>query len=261
MVGEKIPNNSSTNWDILSSESDAVWGAKQAREIQKDFGNRLKSLEESGSKMSEKEFEMWEDDYGNEYNSASEKLEEEGVRFDKYCDSMVNAVAYLGNNREKELKYTVEAYAGNFYHERKNALKNAIENSSESEEKKQQDKEAMDDFVSAVLEHIDFKYATKEEEIEYGLDRFDNDRTRAHNNAIKKLNHINDLAREYGTKPFTVRNFNPSDLIDKNRQTESEIAIFLYDRHIVEEYYALAFSDKMSRAEAQMKNREKYGLY
>ena len=261
MTGETVSSNTSGQWDVLSSESDAIWEAKQAREIQKDLGDRIKTLADKNEKISQKEFERWEEEYDEQYSLADDRLHEEGADFTKYCDVMVNTVAYPGSGRENDLKGTVEAYAGNYYFDRKQALENAIKESDKTEKEKEKDISALDNFVSAVYTHIDYKYATQDEQRDYGIERFDRDRTRAHNEAMKQLNNINDLAREYGTKPFTVRNFHPSDTVSKNRQTQAESTIFRYDRNIVEEYYAYAFASKVSRAEAQMKHRMEHGIY
>lgn len=235
-----------------NNNSDEAWMAKQAREIQKDFGNRIKSLAESKEKMSQKEFERWEEEYSEQYNTADERLHEKGVRYDKYCEAMVNAVAYPGSGREDDLKDTIEAYAGNYYHERRLELMKAIDASGKTEEEKEKDRLAPDLFIEAVYRHIQFKYATREDQERKGYERFDRERTGCHNDTLKRLNDLNDLAREYEVKPFTARNFNPSDTVEKKFQTMDESTIFRYDRDIVEEYYSIILPDDVEKARRRL---------
>lgn len=265
MNTEKINTNESEGdrenpWEILNPEKDALFHAAEASEIQISFGNRLKMLNEAETKMTEKEFNRWEDEYAEEFAIAKDKTNETNPTYAKFCDVMSKAIAYPGGGREKDLHNTIEAQAGNYYFDRKNALAQAINESDKSDEEKAAELTQIDDFVLAVYEHIDYKYMGREEQLEYGPERYDAERTRVHNKAIKCLNAINNLAKDYGTRPFTPRNFNSSDAVLRSSQTQSEALLFRYDRDIVEEYYAIAFADKEQRAKARLERNLRYGI-
>ena len=72
----------------------------------------------------------------------------------------------------------------------------------------------------------------------WSLQQFDERRTASHNDAIKHLNYLNDLARKYGTRPFTPRNFWTSQ---NQRQTPAMSSHMSYDRHVFESFYTHAF--------------------
>ena len=93
-----------------------------------------------------------------------------------------------------------------------------------------------------VYHHVAFKRMTRyEQRSKYGSGghEYENARTNAHNDVIEHLNRLNNLARKYGTTPFTPRNFWKSI---KTKQTDSVARRMRYDRDVVEEYYAIAFS-------------------
>ena len=132
------------------------------------------------------------------------------------------------------------------------ALLNAIRSSDDPEAEK--DLERAKSFYPAVMRHLDFKYTTEPGEVygddEIGMRLFEEARTRAHNDVIKCLNDLNDLARKYHVRPFTVRNFLPSDVRSKKSQTEAVSKIMRYDRDIIEEYYDIAFSSDVQKRKA-----------
>lgn len=260
---ESIDKNSEevNSWsEMMAPEDDARWYARQACDTQKAFKSRIQKINESNEKMSQKEFEKWEDEYKEDYDKATKKLYSVNSNFGTYCDVMKETVAYPGYAQEELLHDTIEARAGEYYYERKDALKNAIDSADISDEEKKGYLEKMDDFVASVFKHIDFKYITREEQLDYGSERYDDDRTRAHNAAIRNLNTINDVARKFKVRPFTARNFSPSDVVSRNRQTPAQATIFRYDRDIVEEYYAIAFSDRVNQAKRRLERDMRFGF-
>lgn len=264
MNNEKVDQNETGDgvnpWDLLNPENDAIFHAKEAHDTQIIFGKRIQKLAESETKMTQKEFEKWEDEYAEEYTKAESKIYEANPSYDKYCEVMSSAIVYPGGGREKDLHNTVEAQAGNYYFDRKDALAEAINDSDKSDDEKKAELAKIDDFISAVYDHIDYKYMGRDEQLDFGPERYDAARTLAHNQAIRCLNNINDLARTYGTRPFTPRNFNPSDVVSRSSQTRDEALVFRYDRDIVEEYYAIAFADKEQRAKARLERNLRYGI-
>jgi hypothetical protein len=265
MNTEKINTNQSEDdskrlWDLLNPENDARLNASRANDVQAAFGRRVQRLSSEETKMSQKEFDRWEDEYTEYIDKTEEKTNETNPNYAKYCEVMAGIITYPGGGREKDLHNTIEAQAGNYYFDRKNALAQAINDSDESEEKKKAELAKIDEFVYAVYEHIDFKYMGRDEQLDYGPERYDAERTKVHNKAIRCLNAINDLAEKYDTRPFTPRNFNPSDTVPRNSQTQSEALLFRYDRDIVEEYYAIAFAEKEQQARAKLERNLRYGI-
>lgn len=226
---------------------------ENTRETQEDFAKYLLETKSSGGKISAKEFEMWEDDFAEWWNIAQNEVNQAGFNFNARAEAEQHAVTYTDDS---ELYKTIEAQAGNFYDERNDALRKAI--SSSKEESAQKDLDFLAEFPGVVARHLNFKYMTREEIIDYGAEEQDRQRTAAHNDAIRHLNGINDLARKYGTRPFTVRNFLPSDSRVKTTAVEK---VMRYDRDIVEEYYAIVFSSEVRKREAEQKRLRKYGIY
>ena len=226
---------------------------KNARESQEDFAKRLLSIRASGGSMSAKEFEMWEDDFTTWWDIAQDEMSRGNLDFNARAEAEQHVVT---STDDSELYKTIEAQAGNFYFERTKALREAI--LASDPKTAEQDLAYLNAFPGVVARHLDFKYMTREEIIDYGPSEQDRQRTAAHNEVIRHLNGLNDLARKYGTRPFTVRNFWPSD---ERRKTQAVQKVMRYDRDIVEEYYAIAFSGEVRKREAEQERFRRYGVY
>ena len=207
------------------------------------FRGRLASIKEKGGEMSKKEFERWEDDYADNWRYLQQDL----ARMD-YDNSSQEAMEYEADveaamfSSESHLDEAIEARSGDYYTERSRALRDAI--NASDEKTKQSDLSLLGSFWSSVAEHLEYRYTTQAElRDQYGddmwsLQQFDERRTASHNDAIKHLNYLNDLARKYGTRPFTPRNFWTSQ---NQRQTPAMSSRMSYDRHVFESFYTHAF--------------------
>ena len=227
----------------------------EVREIQRDFARRSATIQENGETMSKKEFERWEDAFTDEYDAAKREINSAGLNLDAEAEATQHMVTYT---QDSELHKTIEAQAGNFYYERYNALRQAIQSSGD--EDAEEDLKYLGGFLSSVERHLDYKYMTREEVRDYGPEAYERQRTAAHNNAIEHLNGLNRLAKKYSTRPFTVRNFWPSSIRQKRSQTPAIAKVMRYDRDIVEEYYAIAFSTEVREREAKQRRSERYGI-
>ena len=267
-MSEKLKN--STNDENLSMDAPettyspeesareaAEYWADSARDIEKQFGERIGAL--GGEQMSQKEFERWEQDYAEYCNNMENKIHQFPISFQDECEVKRKIVAYPGAGREAELKNTIEAQAGNYYYERRTALKKAIEESGKSDEEKEKELLKIEEFYSSVMEHVELKWMTPDDVNDYGPDRYERRRTQVHNDAMKNLNRLNILCDSYRMTPFTARNFCPSDASDASHRTGAEATLMRYDRDIVEEYYAIAFPDASKKAEARY--RRETGQY
>jgi len=229
---------------------------KEALDIEKDFDRRRKTIESEGGKMSAKEFEKWEDALSDEIHYADEELR-------RHTDYSVETIAdceqhMIFSNVDKDLANTIEAQAGNHYHDRMDALRKAI--IASDDEKAGEDLEYARGFYSTVMTHLDFKYMTPEEVKDYGYEECERARTRAHNATIDHLNGLNGLAKKYNVRPFTPRNFWTSDIRDKNHQSIPVRRVMRCDRDTVEEYYALAFTSENQRREYQLERNLRLGI-
>lgn len=215
---------------------------KSALDVEKDFDRRRQTIESEGGEMSQKEFEKWEDALSNEISYAERELEKTDGRLETVaeCEQVM-----IFSANDTELHKTIEAQAGRFYHKRMMALREAIQSSNR--ENSEEDLNYAKDFYGTVIHHLDFKYMTPEEVRSYGYEEYESGRTYAHNAAIKHLNGLNNLAKKYHVRPFTVRNFWPSNLRSKSDQTRAVSRVMRYDRDLVEEYYAIAFSSEIQR--------------
>lgn len=228
---------------------------EEIRDIELDFAKRNASIAETGDEMSKKEFETWEDAISDELEIGEEEIRTGEMNLSKRAEVMQYMVTY---RVDSELHKTVEARAGDYYHERDAALRDAIrEQGGEDAEK---DLAYLNGFYPAVAHHLDYKYMTPSDVNDIGSEAYERERTRAHNDAIRYLNGLNRLAHKYDTRPFTVRDFWTSDLCDKRGQTPAIASVMRYDRDIVEEYYAIAFSSDVRSREAQAARARRYGL-
>ena len=261
--------NSSNEWDDVAKMAKEVWQQetekapdyaadfyRAALDITRDFDRRRQTLESENQKMSKTEFEKWEDALSDEIGYAKKELE----KTDNTLEMMAECAQYMILTTDEEKTYkTIEAQAGNYYHERSAALKQAIESSGQSESK--QDLDSIRKFYYAVVDHLDYRYPMPGEVERRGYEEFEKERTLSHNNLIKAFNDINDLARKYHVRPFTIRNFCPSDAREKKDQTPAVARLMKYDRYVLQSFYIAAFSSEEQQRKAKQERENRLGIY
>lgn len=206
-------------------------GAEQA------FDRRVKA-----NKISETEFMKWEDEVGGAFFKMKE-AEYDACYTSKYEKDREERIGAVNSNM------SVEVYAGNFYNERKNALKHKILQNENLEERDAHLK-ILGDLYDRVCAHIeckrDFKLKSKD------VAAFDDARKNAHNSLIRNMNQINNLADEYGVRRLTFRNFLINDEKDYDKAYDiyrDTDARYDFDRSSVEKYTMIAFADLYKKAE------------
>lgn len=206
-------------------------GAEQA------FDRRVKD-----NKISETEFMKWEDEVGGAFFKMKE-AEYDACYASKYEKDRAEMISLSDRNA------TVEAYAGNFYDERKEVLKQKI-SQNENIAERDEHYDILGSLYDKVCSHIeaerDFELKNKD------VDSYNDARKNAHNSLITNLNQINALADEYGVRRLTFRNFLTND--DKNYDKSLDIyrdtdARYEYDRSSVEKYMRIAFAEEYRKAE------------
>ena len=206
-------------------------GAEQA------FDRRVKD-----NKISETEFMKWEDEVGGAFFKMKE-AEYDACYASKYEKDRAEMISLSDRNA------TVEAYAGNFYDERKEVLKQKI-SQNENIAERDEHYDILGSLYDKVCSHIeaerDFELKNKD------VDSYNDARKNAHNSLITNLNQINALADEYGVRRLTFRNFLTND--DKNYDKSLDIyrdtdARYEYDRSSVEKYMRIAFAEEYRIAE------------
>ena len=206
-------------------------GAEQA------FDRRVKN-----NKISETEFMKWEDEVGGAFFKMKE-AEYDACYASKYEKDRAEMISLSDRNA------TVEAYAGNFYDERKEVLKQKI-SQNENIAERDEHYDILGSLYDKVCSHIeaerDFELKNKD------VDSYNDARKNAHNSLITNLNQINALADEYGVRRLTFRNFLTND--DKNYDKSLDIyrdtdARYEYDRSSVEKYMRIAFAEEYRKAE------------
>lgn len=261
--------NSSNEWDDVAKMAKEVWRQetekapdyaadfyRAALDVTKDFDRRKQTLESENQKMSKTEFEKWEDALSDEIGYAKKELE----KTDNTLETMAECAQHMILTTDEEKTYkTIEAQAGNYYHERSAALKQAIESSGQSESK--QDLDSIRKFYYAVVDHLDYRYPMPGEVERRGYEEFEKERTLSHNNLIKAFNDINDLARKYHVRPFTIRNFCPSDAREKKDQTPAVARLMKYDRYVLQSFYIAAFSSEEQQRKAKQERENRLGIY
>lgn len=260
---------SSNEWEDVAKLAKESWNKESdhatdyaadfyraALDVTRDFDRRRQTLESENQKMSRTEFEKWEDALSDEIGYARKELE----KTDNSLETMAECAQYMILTTDEEKTYkTIEAQAGNYYHERSAALKQAIESSGQSESK--QDLDSIRKFYYAVVDHLDYRYPMPGEVERRGYEEFEKERTLSHNNLIKAFNDINDLARKYHVRPFTIRNFCPSDARDKKDQTPAVARLMKYDRYVLQSFYIAAFSSEEQRRKAKQERENRLGIY
>ena len=238
----------------------AVMMVGELADTNKDFVKFRKRLKQEGRTMSEKEFKAWEQElYAPWWKGICDHMRKCGANTEE--EQAVIEKDLFFTYDESELHETIEAQAGNYFHDRADALREAINKSDKSEEEKKKDIDAISAFYTAVNWHLDYKYMSADEKRSMSTSdwqAYERGRTSAHNGAISALNHLNDLARKYGTTPFTPRNFWTSN---KSNQTPEVSRRMRYDRDVVEEYYAIAFSSEVRARENKAKRLQRFGIY
>ena len=206
-------------------------GAEQA------FDRRVKD-----NKISETEFMKWEDEVGGAFFKMKE-AEYDACYASKYEKDRAEMISL------SDRSVTVEAYAGNFYDERKEVLKQKI-SQNENIAERDEHYDILGSLYDKVCSHIeaerDFELKNKD------VDSYNDARKNAHNSLITNLNQINALADEYGVRRLTFRNFLTND--DKNYDKSLDIyrdtdARYEYDRSSVEKYMRIAFAEEYRKAE------------
>ena len=208
-------------------------GAEQA------FDRRVKD-----NKISQTEFMKWEDEVGGAFFKMKE-AEYDACYASKYEKDRAEMISL------SDRSVTVEAYAGNFYDERKKVLKQKIsqnENIAERDEHYNILGSLYDKVCSHIEAERDFELKNKD------VDSYNDVRKNAHNSLITNLNQINALADEYGVRRLTFRNFLTND--DKNYDKSLDIyrdtdARYEYDRSSVEKYMRIAFAEEYRKAERE----------
>ncbi len=230
--------------------------SRMALDVEKSFDRRNQYLKDENEEMSEKEFEKWENAFSDEIRYADRELD----KTDRTIESEAEAKhAMIYSMKEGDLSKTIEAQAGKFYRARMRRLQDAILESKD--EKAKADLIRIHDFYPAVMEHLDFKYMTPAEVRDYGVERHEMQQVRAHNDVIRRLNELNELAKKYDVRPLTPRNFWTSDIRSKDAQTPAVSDMMWYDRNLVIEFYTTAFSSEIQSREMRNEQKERFGNY
>ena len=230
---------------IAKAPEEVNFFASDIRDTEKAFQSQLERSASRGEPyIPSKEFERWEDIVADDWRLLQERASIGNMSSDaeaKAESPMFTAI---------DPAHTIEAQAGHFFDDRKDALLDAIR--STDTPTKDQDLEIIRKFPALVGAHLDYRYMSMSEAAEYG-ESYDRLRTAAHNDVIDGLNSLNDLAHKYHTRSFTPRDFwnsrNPN-------QTPSIGNRMSYDRHVVEEYCTYAFASDVARHERKRQRED-----
>ncbi|MCL1839741.1 hypothetical protein FWF89_01935 [Candidatus Saccharibacteria bacterium] len=152
------------------------------------------------------------------------------------------------DNRQK----SVEVQSGILFTERMHALEDAIEQSGGNAEHSR----LLRQTWPRVEKHIEYQHKSNEE-VGADPDYYDRMRTDAHNSMIEQLNDINDLARQYGTRPFTCRNFITSRHHNRKADVGGRLGeIMQTDRVMVQQYFDIAYAAAAAKLASDLENRK-----
>ena len=235
--------------EIEWAHKDAERQAIELGDLNRQFVAFRKRCQKEGRTISDKEFSIWEQrEYAESWQRLREYMNKCRVVTDEEEAEIEQPMFFTYS--ESELHESIEAQAGNYYRERAHALRDTIIASNSPT--KEADENRLLSFYTYVNRHLNYRYMTPLEiRLDYNDDPggYDRDRTFAHNNLILELNALNDLAKKYGTTPFTPRNFWTSA---KRDQTAAVARRMRYDRDVVAEYCAVAFSEEVARRDRKL---------
>lgn len=226
-------------WKDAASEK-AARHFKEVYEIEMDFARRGEYLAMAGNKMSQKEFERWEDTAADELRLAREEVQRGKLGTRSEAEAMQRMIAYC---EDDELGKTIEAQAGRYYAERDNDLRLAIRGSGDAEA--EEDLAYLNSFYQVAKMLLDAKAVVTNNDGGHGYSFYEDKRAELYNSAIRYLNGLNRLAQKYETRAFVPRDLWTSDLCDRQNYTPAIVSIMRYDRGIVEEYCLAIFKSHL----------------
>ena len=198
-----------------------------------EYCNIERAFSKRDTKTNLQEYEKWEDEADEAFSKVEEV--ESRVTFDSIYDRDATERLAIIDGRD-----SIEAYAGSFYEERNYDLLTKIKNSDT------EDSENDGNIVRGLHELVaKYIYASKDYEAKRRSPKdYQNNRGSRHNDVIKRINEINEIAEKYGAKPFTFRNFITNDFpydkkLDWSGATDARAD---YDRSAVEGYIRNAFT-------------------
>ncbi len=227
----------------LQKEQEAKRRAQEVADLNRQYAGL------NPAKKSLKDLLLWEEDYAWYWKHLHEGIWEAGAVRLEDRTRLEEPVFYTTDTGE--IHKTIEAQCGHFFKERARALRDAINSSELSPDEKKKQLAMIDALWELAARHMKFKNMTKEEIRNYGADYQESSRTRTHNRVIEALNNLNNLARKYNLTPFTPRNFMTSEY---RIQTPAMKVRMRYDRDLVEEYYAIAFSRELAEEKKKAKD-------
>lgn len=163
------------------------------------------------------------------------------------------ALQKLGSGVEPE--ETIEAASGIFYHERAEQLAQALRAAGADGEA---DLKTMGLTWRKVMNYLE---ATHDYDLLHeDYHSYQNGRRAAHNEMIRQLNTLNDLAERYQTTRFTIRNFMTNDFYYEARRDPGRALDHRanYDRESVMAYFALAFQQDFERERKRGERKERF---
>ena len=163
------------------------------------------------------------------------------------------ALQKLGSGVEPE--DTIEAASGIFYHERAEQLAQALRAAGADGAA---DLKTMGLTWRKVMNYLE---ATHDYDLLHeDYHSYQNGRRAAHNEMIRQLNTLNDLAEQYQTPRFTIRNFMTNDFYYEARRDPGRALDHRanYDRESVMAYFALAFQQDFERERKRGERKERF---
>lgn len=238
---------------IAEAPKEVEFYATQLQATERAFGDQLDRSKARGEKhIGKKEYEIWERDFHENWTRLQNQVHLGNL--DANAEATAEAPMFLSYNDQSVLSRTIEAQAAHFFSERYMELVNAIRSSGDAKAK--EDEAIVRGLYGVASEHIAWRTMTVDEIKNYGMKEADRARINSHNEVIRHLNAINDLAEKYNTTRFTARNFWPSNP-DKKQPPAIEHRL-RNDRDIVEEYYQIAFEPEYRQAMKRLEDDRRY---
>lgn len=235
-LGESAAQISREEKRIEAAREDVEYFSQLYRDVTSDFAREKKRK----GRIGYDEYLKWEEDAAQSFSKM--KAAEYDAKYDNIYD--LDAAERLSVNDGEN---SIEAYAGNFFDERRNLLMEAIDKNTNRAEA------AKDILTLGGLHQLVAEYVNARADHE--LSRTDSKAYRdkrqdAHNRVIDRINELNELAEKYGVTRLTFRNFvgnarGPYSEGQYDRRKDYRgysNGRAEYDRSVVETYIWLAFT-------------------
>lgn len=215
------------------------------RQIEEDFREdwakkQDKYQEEPEKQKKYKRFLIRKHELGARINRAEAKVAARGM--EQYQILELDQIA-----TREDVENSIEVASAELYGDRLKDLREAI-GEEPDEELKQRRLERLNRTLGLVEEHIYYKYRENRRIDANEARQYERGRTAAHNEMVKQLNWMNEMAENYEVERMTCRDFVTSEGYDQSKDVGGRVGERMkVDRSMVERFFSKAYKHQVNR--------------